>query len=83
MMKSLTNLKEDNSELEFDQQNNSIHINMLPKEMLILIVKKLSFKNIKNVLLVCRYWRTLGADPVLWKKFQFLFIKDPAFLLKS
>ena len=55
---------------------------MLPKEMLILILKKLSFKNIKNVLLVCRYWRTLGEDPVLWKKFQFLFIKNPAFLVE-
>jgi len=53
------------------------HINMMPKEILLMIFQKLDFRNLKNVMLVSDYWRWLGGDPVLWRKLKLVFIDNP------
>ena len=40
----------------------------LPYEVLIAVFKFLRFSDLNNVILVCRHFRTVGEDPVLWKR---------------
>ena len=41
----------------------------LPVEMLLEIYELLSYKDLKNVVLVCRRWREIGETPRLWSSF--------------
>ena len=43
------------------------HINSLPREILLLIFRNLNLKELKTAILVCRTWRDIGEDPVIWK----------------
>jgi len=52
------------------------HINSLPQEILFTFFKHLSYSDLRCVLLVCRYWRDVGQDPVLWKKLK-LVVEKP------
>lgn len=50
-----------------------IHINCLPKEILLKIFSFLSARCVsQSVLPVCKYWHKLGRDPVLWKRLEFI-----------
>lgn len=40
---------------------------VLPAEVLRIILRKLSNKDLSKVVLVCKTWRELGEDPSLWK----------------
>ena len=53
-----------------------MNINILPSELLLMIFKKLLITDLKSVMLVCKYWRSMGGDPILWKKFPVL-IENP------
>ena len=48
------------------------HINTLPKELLLHIFRFLGHGDLKIVVLVCKLWRNIGEDPVLWKHFKFV-----------
>ena len=72
----------DKNEVEFNEEPCRININSLPKEMLMMIFEKLEFKTLKNVVLVCRYWRSLGEDPVLWRKFEMIFVENPDYFVE-
>ena len=41
----------------------------LPVEMLLEIYELLPYKDLKNVVLVCRRWREIGETPRLWSSF--------------
>jgi len=43
------------------------HINSLPREILLLIFRYLNAKELKTAILVCKTWRDVGEDPVIWK----------------
>ena len=43
------------------------HVNSLPREILLLIFRYLNAKELKTVILVCKTWRDIGEDPVIWK----------------
>jgi len=45
--------------------------------MLLMILQKLEFDNLKTIMLVSRFWRCLGGDPVLWRKFKLIFLENP------
>ena len=80
IVKSVTGTLKSDSKLY--QEPGGRNINSLPREMLFMIFQKLEFKHLKNVMLVSRHWRTLGGDPVLWKKFKLFVIKDPAYFVQ-
>ena len=46
-----------------------VTINLLPREIMSEIFQYLDFHDLKSVILVCQYWRELGEDPFLWRKF--------------
>ena len=48
------------------------HINTLPKELLLHIFRFLGHGDLKIVVLVCKLWRNIGEDPVLWKHLKFV-----------
>ena len=56
------------------------HINSLPQEVLFTIFKHLSFSDLSSAVLVCKHWRDVGEDPVLWKKLK-LVVEKPKMLL--
>jgi len=60
----------------------TININSLPSEMLRKILQELTFEDLMNVMLVSRYWSTLGGDPVMWRKYS-CFINDPADIVEK
>merc|ERR1712106_1018872 len=41
----------------------------LPYELWFKIFQNLPYKDLYNVALVCKEWKTLGLDRILWKKF--------------
>ena len=41
----------------------------IPEEIISKILRWLPVKDLCNAILVCKHWRTLGEDPVLWKKY--------------
>ena len=41
----------------------------IPEEIISKILSWLSVRDLCNAILVCKYWRTIGEDPVLWKKY--------------
>ena len=46
------------------------HINSLPREILLLVFRYLNAKELKTAILVCKTWRDVGEDPVLWKHYK-------------
>jgi len=58
------------------------HINSLPQELLFTIFKHLTFSDLRSVVLVCKHWRDVGEDPVLWKKLK-LVVEKPKMVLIS
>ena len=46
------------------------HVNSLPREILLLIFRYLNAKELKTAILVCRTWRDVGEDPVIWKHYK-------------
>ena len=46
------------------------HINSLPREILLLIFRYLNAKELKTAILVCKTWRDVGEDPVIWKHYK-------------
>ena len=46
------------------------HINSLPREILLLIFRFLNAKELKTAILVCKTWRDVGEDPVIWKHYK-------------
>jgi len=58
------------------------HINSLPQELLFTIFKHLTFPDLRSVVLVCKHWRDVGEDPVLWKKLK-LVVEKPKMVLIS
>ena len=46
------------------------HINSLPREILLLIFRYLDAQQLKTAILVCKTWRDVGEDPVIWKHFK-------------
>jgi len=46
------------------------HINTLPRELLLSVFRFLKPSDLKQVVLVCKHWRDIGEDPVLWKHFK-------------
>lgn len=46
------------------------HVNSLPREILLLIFRYLNAKELKTAILVCRTWREIGEDPVIWKNYK-------------
>lgn len=59
------------------------HINSLPHEILFTIFKFLPFQDLCKSLLICRHWRNVGEDPVLWKKFKLVVGKPKMEQLRS
>eukprot|EP00092_Neocalanus_flemingeri_P034020 GFUD01036995.1.p1 GENE.GFUD01036995.1~~GFUD01036995.1.p1 ORF type:complete len:485 (-),score=101.36 GFUD01036995.1:21-1475(-) len=72
----------DRTKKEFREENCRISVNSMPREMLRMIFQKLEFKDLKNVMLVCRYWRSWGGDPILWRNFKMLCIRNPAYFVQ-
>ena len=60
------------SEYDFKNIWSIRHINTLPRELLLCIFRFLQHSELKQVVLVCKHWRDVGEDPVLWKKFKFV-----------
>lgn len=58
------------------------HINSLPQELLFTIFKHLPFSDLRSIVLVCKHWRDVGEDPVLWKKLK-LVVEKPKMVLIS
>eukprot|EP00092_Neocalanus_flemingeri_P088871 GFUD01112346.1.p1 GENE.GFUD01112346.1~~GFUD01112346.1.p1 ORF type:complete len:486 (-),score=99.75 GFUD01112346.1:15-1472(-) len=72
----------DRTKKELREENCRFSVNSMPREMLRMIFQKLEFKDLKNVMLVCRYWRSLGGDPILWRNFKMLCIRNPAYFVQ-
>ena len=45
------------------------YVDTLPEELLFKIFKRLPCKDLCNAILVSKYWRKIGEDPVLWKNY--------------
>ena len=46
------------------------YIDNIPEELLFKIFNWLPVKDLCNAILVSKYWRKIGEDPVLWKNYQ-------------
>ena len=46
------------------------HINSLPREILLLIFRFLNARELKTAIVVCKTWRDVGEDPVIWKHYK-------------
>jgi len=46
------------------------HINTLPRELLLSVFRFLKPSDLKQVVLVCKHWKDIGEEPVLWKNFK-------------
>ena len=42
----------------------------LPREVWLMIFRKLPFRDLFNVVLVSKTWLDMGGDPILWKRFK-------------
>jgi len=78
-----TTLNSTASDIKQTLSESCLTINSLPSEMLRKIFQKLEFEDLMNVMLVSRYWRTLGGDPFLWRKYPYLSINNPADLVEK
>lgn len=80
-MGNLTSTKLTHSTLPENVVSN-VNISHLPRELLHLIFCHLvpSFRDLANVMLVCRRWYQVGGDPVLWRTFT-LVVNKPRNLL--
>ena len=58
------------SEYEFTNIWSIRHINTLPRELVLYILRFLNTRDLKMLMLVNKEWKTLAEDPVLWKKFK-------------
>ena len=48
---------------------NETLLDVLPAEIVMKILRMLSYSDLMNVALVCRRWKILGEDPSLWSGF--------------
>ena len=46
------------------------HINTLPRELLLTIFRYLSYRQLTLAMMVCKDWRDIAEDPVLWRKYK-------------
>lgn len=58
------------------------HINSLPQEILFSVFKFVSFADLRRIVLVCRHWREVGEDPVLWKRLKLVVDKPEMPILR-
>ena len=54
-------------------------IHILPEEMMAKIFEYLSYKQLKDVVCVCKRWRMIGESPRLWSKFPLTVTKANQF----
>jgi len=71
------------SEIEENRIWSLRHINSLPQEILFSIFQFVSFADLRRIVLVCRHWREVGEDPVLWKRFKLVVDKPKMKMLSN
>ena len=52
-----------------DCDSGPCYLDNIPEEILSKILSWLPVRDLCSAILVCKHWRTIGEDPVLWKKY--------------
>ena len=52
-----------------EEINHRNYIDHIPEEILVKIFEWLPVRDLCNAILVSKYWRKIGEDPVLWKHY--------------
>lgn len=53
-----------------DYDSGPCYLDNIPEEILCKILSWLPVRDLCSAILVCKHWRTIGEDPVLWKKYN-------------